>query len=270
MSRQLATFRDFHLRIRAATAAGPGHDVVALVDLAAFEALLQKGPDGFVVLGGEREITAAPFRIAELLNQLMSLRGFRLAAWSCDRHFVVSTEMLRQFTKLSWIIPIHPIAKSLRLFSLSSREPEDSSFAFVNEVVDAEFMNRSLRPEPQLLFNFDLDPQSLAVKTILVSLIMAGHGEEALIRIFVRASPGVVHSHRVIRRDGPVEKTPSLAAGILLAQLAEDLLDLPKLQNGVFASNKIAVGDGLEHGCSQIYKQMMKSSGRASALRVIC
>jgi hypothetical protein len=38
----------------------------------------------------------------------------------------------------------------------------------------------------------------------------------------------------------------------------------------VFASNKIAVGDGLEHGCSQIYKQMMKSSGRASALRVIC
>jgi hypothetical protein len=27
----------------------------------------------------------------------------------------------------------------------------------------------------------------------------------------------------------------------------EDLLDLPKLQDGMFASNKIAVGDGLEH-----------------------
>ncbi len=50
---------------------------MALIDLAAFEALLEERPDGFVILGTEREIAATPFRVAELLNKLMSLCGFR-------------------------------------------------------------------------------------------------------------------------------------------------------------------------------------------------
>ena len=76
MRRELASFGDFHLGIRTSASAGPRHDVVALIDLAAFEALFQEGPDGFVVLGAEGEIAAAPFRVAEFLDKLMSLRGF--------------------------------------------------------------------------------------------------------------------------------------------------------------------------------------------------
>jgi hypothetical protein len=79
---------------------------------------------------------------------------------------------------------------------------------------------------------------------------MTGHCKEALIRVLIRAPPGVMHTHWVIRRDRPVKKTPSLAACVLLSKLAEDLLDLPKLQDGVFTGYKITVRDGLKHGWS--------------------
>ena len=101
-----------------------------------------------------------------------------------------------------------------------------------------------------MYFYFHFDPQALAVESVLVSLIVAGHREEALVRIFVRASPGVMHAHRVVCRDRPVKKTPSLAACVLLSKLAEDLLDLPELQDRVFTGYKITVRDGLKHGWS--------------------
>ena len=241
MRRQFATFRDFHLRIRTAAAAGPRHNIVSLIDLAAFKAFLQEGPDGFVILGAEREIAATPFRVAEFLYKLVGLCSFRLAAWSRDRHFVVGAKMFGQLTKLVRAVPVHPIAESLRLFGLSSREPEHSSLALVNEVVDAEFMDGGLCPEPKLLFHFDFDPQPLAVETVLVSLIVTRHREESLIGVLVRSAPRVVNPHWVIRGDWTVEKAPSLAACVLLAKLTEDLPDLPKLQNGMFAGDKIAV-----------------------------
>ena len=61
MRRQFSAFGNLHLGICTAAAAGPRHDVVALIDLAAFETFFQERPDGFVVLGAEREIAAAPF-----------------------------------------------------------------------------------------------------------------------------------------------------------------------------------------------------------------
>ena len=119
--------------------------------------------------------------------------------------------MLGQLTQLSRIVPVHPIAKSLRLFCLSCRESENSTFAFVDEVVDAEFMDCRLGPESQLLLDFHFDPQPLTVEPVLVSLVMAGHREETLIRILVRSAPGVVNSHRIVGRDRPVQKAPAFA-----------------------------------------------------------
>ena len=108
-------------------------------------------------------------------------------------------------------------------------------------------MNGRLRPEPQLLLNFDLDPQSLTVEAVLVTLVVAGHREEALIGILVRSSPGMMHAHRIVRRDGPVEKAPTFATRVLASQLLKRLLGFPEFQYGVFAGNKIAVSDGLKH-----------------------
>ena len=108
-------------------------------------------------------------------------------------------------------------------------------------------MDSGFCPETKLLLNFDLNPQSLTVEPVLVSLVVASHGEKALIRIFVRSAPGVVNAHRVVGRDRSVEKAPSFAACIFATQLLKNLLDIPELQDRVFTSNKIAVGDGLKH-----------------------
>jgi len=235
------------LRIRAAAAAGPGHDVVALVDLAALEALFQECPDGFVVLRAEREIAAAPFGIAESFDKLMRLSGLSLATGRGDRDFFIGAEEFREVTKLLRIVPVHPVPQTLGLLGLSRRKPEDSAFAFVDEVIDAEFMDSGFGAESQLFFDFDFDPQALAVETVLVSLIMARHREESLIRILVRAAPGVMNSHRVIGSNWAVEEAPSLAARVFSSQLLKRLLLQPEPQNGMFASDKVAVGNRLKH-----------------------
>ena len=136
------------------------------------------------------------------------------------------------------------------MLRLSSGEAENSAFALVDKVIDAVFINGGLGAEPQLFFDFDFDPQALAVETVLVSQVVACHREEALVRVFVGAAPGVVNSHRVIRGDGAVEKTPAFAASVLVTKLPEGLLTLPEVQNGVLAGNKVAVGNGLEHESS--------------------
>ncbi len=220
---------------------------MALVDLAAFETFFQERPDGFVVLSAEREIASAPFRIAESLDELMRLRGFGPASRSRDRDLFVGAKLFRQLAKLIGVVPVHPVTESLRLFGLSSRKPEDSAFAFVHEVVDTKFMDGGFRSKSQLLFDFDFHPQSLAVETVLETLIMAGHRKEPLIRVFVSAAPGVMDSHGVIGGDGTVEKAPMLATSVLSSQLLKCLLLKPEFQNGMFAGYKIAVGDRLKH-----------------------
>ena len=131
---------------------------MALVDLAAFETFFQERPDGFVVLSAEREIAAAPFRIAKSLDKLMCPGGFGLASRSRDRHLFVFAKVFRQLAKLIGAVPVHPVAESLRLFGLSGCKPEDSALAFVDEVVDTEFMDGCFRTKSQLLFDFDFHP----------------------------------------------------------------------------------------------------------------
>ena len=155
--------------------------------------------------------------------------------------------MFSQRAQLIRVVPVHPIAQSLRLFRLSSREAEDSAFALVHEFVDAEFVDGVLCSESQLLLDFDFNPQPLAIEAVLVSLVMASHCEEALIRIFVRSPPRMMHAHWIIGRDGTVQKTPPLLTAILFPQLAECVVLSPEVEDEVFARNEVAVGNGLEH-----------------------
>ncbi len=206
MRRQFSAFGDFHLRICAAASAGPWHHVMTLIHLASIEALLQERPDGLVVLRGEREVASAPFRVTEFLDELMSLAGDGLSRWRCDRHFGIGSQMFCQGSQEIGIIPVHPVTKSLRLFRLTRRKPEDSSFALVDEVIDSVFVDCCLGSQPELLLDFNLDPQTLAVKAVLVSLVVSGHREETLVRILIRATPGMMDAHWVVGRDGPSRK----------------------------------------------------------------
>ena len=72
--------------------------------------------------------------------------------------------------------------------------------------------------ETHVAFDIDLNPESLAIKTVLVSRLMALHGFESLKEIFVGPSPCVVNTHRVIGGDWTIDETP---AGSILPQCLE-------------------------------------------------
>ena len=194
----------------------------------------------------------------------MRFGGFRLATRSRDRDLFVGAKLFGQLAKLIGVVPVHPVTESLRLFGLSSRKPEDATFAFVDKVVDAKFMDGGFRAESQLLFNFHLDPQSLAVETVLESLIMAGHRKKPLVRVFVRAAPGMVNAHRVVGGDGTVEKAPTFATCVFSSQLLKRLLLKPEFQDGMFAGDKIAVGDMLKHENREPESAMGENVGKTA------
>ena len=59
---------------------------------------------------------------------------------------------------------------------------------------------------PKLFFDLDLDPKPLAVETVLIPLFFTEHRLKPLKEIFVGATPTMVHAHRVVRRDRPVDE----------------------------------------------------------------
>ena len=67
-------------------------------------------------------------------------------------------------------------------------------------------------------FDIDLNPESLTVKPVLVSRLMALHGFKSLKEIFVRPPPCVVNAHWVIGGDWTIDETP---AGSILPQCLE-------------------------------------------------
>ena len=133
------------------------------------------------------------------------------------------------------------------MLGLPSRKAEDSAFAFVDKLIDAIFGDGRLGAEAQLLFDFDFPSQTLAVEAVLVTLIMPGHREKSLVRIFIRPTPCVVHAHRVVGGDRPVQKAPTFLAVVFFTQLAEGIVLRPELEDGVLTGNKVAVGNRLEH-----------------------
>ncbi len=80
MHRQLATVGHFHLAVSRTGSARPRHDVEAAIDLATLVALLQKAPDGFVILRREGKVATAPLVIAQPGDQLMRFACDRLAS----------------------------------------------------------------------------------------------------------------------------------------------------------------------------------------------
>src|SRR5262249_33136891 len=89
----------------------------------------------------------------------------------------------------------------------------------------------ALGPYLQFLLDPDLDPQPLTVETVLVALLMAGHGEVALVSVLVGAAPGVVDAHRVVGGDRAVEERPLRLAAVLRAQFLEGVRPPPELQH---------------------------------------
>src|SRR5690606_8693509 len=103
--------------------------------------------------------------------------------------------------------------------------------ALLDEARDAVGLDVLLRGEAQFLLDFDLDPESLAVKAILVTLPLTKHGVEALVEILVGATPAVVDPHRVVGGDGAVDERPApLGLGVALQVFLDDAALVPPAQ----------------------------------------
>src|SRR5262245_27379568 len=73
-------------------------------------------------------------------------------------------------------------------------------------------------------------------------MFMPSHGEVALKDILVCPAPGMMHTHRVIGGNGPIQKRPARLAAIFLAQLIENAFLVPEFKNRPLLSGEIDLG----------------------------
>ncbi len=126
------------------------------------------------------------------------------------------------------VLPVHPLAKLLGLFRLDAGELLHALPAFLRELVEPVFDDLALGVQSEVPLDFDFHPESLAVEAVLIALVGALHGLEALENVLVSAAPRVVDSHRIVGRYRAVDERPVFAAAILLAQLVEYSVFLPE------------------------------------------
>ena len=258
-----AAFGHFHLRKARAATAAPGHHVVAAVNEALGVALLEEGPDGVVVFVGEGEIAAAVFERAELADNLAGARGHFLTAGQLGGdHAVAIGESIAEGNQQFGVVPIGPIAQADGLLGLARGESEHALFAGADEILDAIVADFALGPKPEAFFHLDFDPQPLAIEAILIAQFLAVHGVVALVHVFQRSSPGVVHAHGIVGGDGAVEERPRRAASCLRAQFPEDLAFFPKAQE--FALHSWKIGNS-RYGPIHIHLETKKAEGTRNA-----
>ena len=86
---------------------------------------------------------------------------------------------------------------------------EHLPLAGIDEFIQSVGFDVFLGFETHITLDIDLNPESLAIKPILVSSLIALHGFESLEKIFVRPTPCVVNPHRVIGSDWTINETPA-------------------------------------------------------------
>src|SRR5712691_1024734 len=81
---------------------------------------------------------------------------------------------------------------------------------------------------------------------------MPGHRVVALISVLVSPPPSMMHPHRVIRRDRPVEEIPLRLPRVLLPQFFKDAVLRPKFENLMLALDETGVTDFFKHGFPKV------------------
>ena len=104
----------------------------------------------------------------------------------------------------------------------ASRRLDDDVAAPAGELGQSVLLDLALGVEPELALDADLDPEALAVESVLVALVVAAERLVALEDVLQRAPPGGVDAeHRLVRGDGTVEEAEPRPVRVLLAELRE-------------------------------------------------
>ncbi len=225
---------------------------MAFIKPAALPAFLEHGPDQVVVLVSEGEVGAAELRQAQLADDLLHGAGNgALRAVDGDHLVGVLGQLVAQGAQHGRIVPVHPVAQADRLLGLQRGKAQHPLLTQVDEAGQAVLLDVALGGEAQVALDVDLDPQALAVEAVLVALVVALHGVEALVDVLVGAPPGMMHAHRPVGRDRAIDKGPALVALVHGPESAKGVGLAPEVQDGMFLSDEIWFrGNGLEHNAS--------------------
>ena len=104
------------------------------------------------------------------------------------------------------VVPLHEVSEALGLSGDDVGEVIDACFAFVDELAYAVGLDLVLGFEAFFLFDFDFDPETLTVVSVLEALAVALHVSEAQEEVFVGSSPCVVDAHGVVCGDGAIDE----------------------------------------------------------------
>ena len=120
------------------------------------------------------------------------------------------------------------------MLGLTLGKSEDTFFTTLHKFGDTISFDIALILHAQLFLNLNLDPQALGVEAILIALLVALHGLKTLKQIFVRASPGMMNAHRVVRGDGAIQERELFVAALIAAQVhLQHTLLVPPLLDGM-------------------------------------
>jgi hypothetical protein len=147
------------------------------------------------------------------------------------------------------VVPVHPVAEPLALLADHAGVVIDALFTLIHELGDTIVLDLALVGEAQLLLDRDLDPQALAIETLLPAQLLAEHSVVAIVEVFIGATPGVVDAHRVVGGDRPVEKRPLRAAVSPRAQLLERPRLGPEAQDFVLELDIVRPGGYIAKHC---------------------
>ncbi len=136
-------------------------------------------------------------------------------------------------------VPIHPLTEPLRLSRLDRGVFGHAVAAGASKLVEPVLLDLLLRVEAERLLDLYLDPEPLAVESILVALFVSEHGAVPLHQIFQRATPCVMHTHWVIGGDWAINKRKWGAARVLCTQSLKGGLLLPQREHAVLKRNVV-------------------------------
>jgi hypothetical protein len=129
-----------------------------------------------------------------------------------ERLIRILAEFVVQHSQCLGVVPIHPHSEANRLFSLHGGKIQHALFAQDDERRKSVLFDIAFRLKPQVFFDIDFDPQTLAVETVLPALVESLHRAIALEQVLVHATPRVMNTHRIVRRDRTVNERPGRTA----------------------------------------------------------
>src|SRR5205085_527841 len=128
------------------------------------------------------------------------------------------------------VVPVHPHPEPPGLVRDHLGVLGHALLAALGELGEPVLLDLALRVQAEASLDPDLDPEPLAVETVLVTLVEAPKSLVALEHVLERPSPAVVGAHRIVGRKRPVDEAEVLSAAVPLAQLVEGPLTFPRLE----------------------------------------